>query len=150
MERFLRCCVIVSCLLLLLTGAAKIFSAVAGESGILDTVDPVFGIAFTKLMLLAGVLEIMISIVCLKIVSLRKKLFVLAWFSVLLFLYRIDLWSLHFDAHCPCLGNLTDALGIPANVVDSVTIYLLAYLIITNCGGLILGQFHQLKKRTAT
>lgn len=62
----------------------------------------------------------------------------LAWMTTNFLLYRLGLWWLDWKRPCPCLGNLTDALGISPAMADTIGKGLLAYLLVVSYALLIL------------
>lgn len=110
---YLRCAGIV----FLITGVAKLISAF-GVSGIHLLPDPIFGIAFGKLMLVAGIVECLLATMCVFFQNIYTTGAV-AVFSTLLFFYRSGLWWIGWRRPCPCMGNLTDALHIPPQTADT-------------------------------
>jgi hypothetical protein len=119
--------------ILALTGLAKIWSAL-GDSKFLSVSDPIIGIKFGTLMLLVGVVEIVIALVC--FFSKRQTLAVglVAWISTYFVVYRVGLWWMDWHRPCNCLGNLTDALHISPQVADNIMKVLLAYMLIGSYG----------------
>ncbi len=118
--------------ILLITGTAKLFSAF-GDAGLLAIRDPVLGIPFGRLMLLAAIAELAIGLVCL---FWRRPVFaytLLVWFSTNVVLYRLGLWLSGWTKPCSCLGNLTDALHIPPQTADTAMKIILAYLFVGSC-----------------
>jgi hypothetical protein len=115
--------------ILALTGFAKIVSA-SGSSGILNTLDPLFGIPFRQLILLVGLLELSIAVICAVAGLQRVFLYGLAWLSTIFFIYRFELWELGWQRPCVCLGNFTDALHISPQTADTAMKIILAYLLI--------------------
>jgi len=119
-----------------ITGIAKVWSGV-GSSKFLAVVDPIIGIKFGQLMLLVGLAEIVIALVC--FFSKRQTLAVglVAWMSTNFVVYRYGLWWINWKKPCSCLGNLTDALHISPQTADNIMKVLLAYLLIGSYGFLI-------------
>jgi|APCry1669189101_1035198.scaffolds.fasta_scaffold90331_1 hypothetical protein len=115
--------------LVAVTGIAKIWSAF-GAASLLRSIDPVFGIRFRLLLLVVGVVEIVIAFACLSASGVRLPAILLAWVSTMFLVYRVGLWSVHWEHACPCLGQLTDALPMSARTVDALVKATLAYLLI--------------------
>ena len=115
--------------ILTVTGIAKIWSA-NGKAGLLDVNDPVLGIKFGQLMLVVGLVELTIALICFFWQRRAFAHILLAWFSTNVLLYRFSLWSIGWKKSCSCLGNLTDALHIRPETADTVMIIILAYLLI--------------------
>lgn len=117
--------VVTASLTLAVTGVAKIWSSF-GSAKILSQVDPIVGIKFGKLMLMVGLIEIAIALIC----FLRKRqtlaLGLVAWTSTNFVVYRVCLWWIGWEKPCSCLGSLTDALHISPQVADTAMKVVLA------------------------
>jgi hypothetical protein len=122
--------------LLVVTAAAKSWS-VFGESTLLREVDPLFGLSFRTLMVVAATLEIGVAAICLLRPAVDGLLAV-AWLSTAFLAYRVGLWWIGWKKPCNCLGNLTDALNISPQVADNVMKGLLAFMLIGSVSLLIL------------
>ena len=127
-----------------ITGVAKVWTGL-GNSKFLTVVDPIIGIKFGQLMLLVGVAEIVIALVCFFSKRQTLALALVAWMSTNFVVYRLGLWWMDWKAPCGCLGNLTDALGIAPQTADNIMKVLLAYLLIGSYG-LLIWQWRQSRK----
>jgi hypothetical protein len=133
--RWLKWFILSAGCILLITGLAKVISAF-GTAKILDYNDPLFGISFKHLMLLIGVIELVISVVCLWSKWIRLQAGLLALLATNFWAYRIGLLCVGYHRPCSCMGNLTDALHISPWVADSMMKVVLAYLLIGSYGTL--------------
>lgn len=122
--------------ILVLTGIAKVWSAL-GTSKFLAVVDPIIGLKFWGVMLVVGVAEIVIALVCCLSKRQSLALGLVAWMSTSFVTYRAGLWWMDWHRPCNCLGNLTDALHISPQSADSIMKVVLAYLLIGSYGLLI-------------
>lgn len=130
-------CFLASCFaLLVISGVAKCVSAF-GHSQILQTADPVFSVPFRHLLLVAGIVELLVASAICKCKNLLHVLWLLAWLSTSIFLYRISLFFVGYEKPCPCLGNLTDMLQIPPQTADTAMKIILAYLLIGTYASLL-------------
>lgn len=114
--------------LLVFTATAKFWSAF-GETTLLREADPLFGLSFRTLVLVAAALELGVAAICL----LRPAvdgLLAIAWLSTAFLTYRIGLWWIGWKKPCSCLGNLTDALHISPQLADNIMKGLLAFMLI--------------------
>ena len=126
-----------SAVILFITGILKIFSAF-GQSKILNQQDPVLGVPFYLLMFSSGSLELVVALYCYyNRCSLSGKLASLLWLSILFFIYRLGLFSSHWENHCPCLGNLSDMLHISPKTSNTILKYILGYLLAGSCISLL-------------
>lgn len=114
-------------------GLAKVWSAF-GNSKFLALVDPIIGIEFGQLMLVVGLAEIAIALVCWFGKRPTLTLGLVAWMSTNFVVYRLGLWWMGWKKPCSCLGNLTDALHISPQVADNIMKVVLAYLLIGSYG----------------
>jgi hypothetical protein len=126
--------------LLLITAIAK-FVSVGGGSKILQSPDPVLGIPFKSLFLLAGIFEIVVAGFCFFGNRLEWQAAIIAGLCVSFVLYRCGLALVGYERPCPCLGNLTDALHISPTTGDAVARCILAYLILGSCATLSWWRF---------
>ena len=114
---------------LAITGIAKVLSGL-GNSKFLAVIDPIIGIKFGQLMLVVGVTEIVIALICFFNKRQTWALVLVAWISTSFVLYRLGLWLMDWHRPCSCLGNLTDALHIPPQTADTAMKIILAYLLL--------------------
>ena len=141
-DPFNRWFILTSGAILAITGIAKVWSAF-GSSKFLAVIDPIFGVTFGKLMLVVGVAELVIALVCFLSKRQTLALGLVAWMSTNFVVYRLGLWWMDWHRPCNCLGNLTDALHISPQSADNIMKVLLAYLLIGSYGLLI---WHQRKR----
>lgn len=136
--RLLRWFVISAGATLGITGFSKIWSGL-GNSKFLAVVDPILGIKFGQLMLLVGLAEVVIALVCFFSKRQTLALGLVAWMSTNFVVYRLGLWWMNWHRPCSCLGNLTDALHISPQTADNIMKVLLAYLLVGSYGLLVVG-----------
>ncbi len=120
--------------ILLITGAAKIYSAL-GSARLLDTWDPIFGpslgLTFRHLLFLVGVLELLLAYGCMfQRVTQGVGLYLVVCLAVVCFVYRTGLSLVNWQGACPCLGRLSDALRISPEGVDRMMKGVLAYMFV--------------------
>lgn len=123
--------------ILALTGAAKVLTAFSNAK-VLEAQDPVFGFSLRHLLVLVGIAELVVSVICL--VNRRNRrlsLLLLAWFASSVVAYRIGLWAMDWHGPCRCLGTLTDVLPVSPKTVDLLMKMLLVYLLLGSCAGLL-------------
>ncbi len=119
-----------------LTGLAKVVSA-AGASRALEAADPILGVSFRKLLLVAGAAELLIAFLCFSKTKGRLGMVLLAWFATELLVYRLGLWFMGWHQGCRCLGTLTDMLHIQSGRVDNIMKVILAYLLLGSYAALL-------------
>jgi len=119
-----------------LTGLAKLWTSF-GDVKLLMVADPITGLSFRYMMLLAAVAELAIAAVCLVTKANRLATVLVAWMATNFLVYRLGLWWIGWKKPCGCLGNLTDTLGITPQTADHIIKVLLAYLLVGSYGLLI-------------
>jgi hypothetical protein len=130
--------------ILLITAIAKIISA-HSDTRILQMPDPVFFVSFRHILWAAGMLELVVAVICLTGRFVRLQAGLVALLATTFLIYRLGLASVGWQRPCPCLGNLTDAIHVSPQVADNVMKGVLAYLLVGSCGIL----FHQWLTRKA-
>lgn len=123
-----------SAALLAVTSAAKLVSA-TGNARILSTAEPLSGMLFRQVFVLAGICELAVLISLFALRTVKIKALSLAWLSSCLLAYRFCLVVGGYHTPCPCLGGLTDKLHVPSSIADN---FLLASLFYMLCGSLII------------
>ena len=121
--------IFVSGVCLVLSAVAKLIS-ISGEAGILRELDPVFGISFKHLLLLAGLIECAVAAICLFSNRVWVQSILLAWLASCFLLYRFGMLWVGYHKLCPCLGNVTDALHVSPQMSDMAMKIILVYLLI--------------------
>ncbi len=112
-------------ILLLLTAAAKLYSA-AGTARVLTATDPLFHLPNRELMLIVGMIEAAIAVYLLAGRSRVAQTFLIFWLSTNFILYRFGLHFIHHKV-CPCLGTLTAKLPLQPETVDAMLRLLVLY-----------------------
>ena len=142
----LRLFVLLSGCILLFTGLAKIFSAY-GTQGILNFIDPIFKMHFRHVILAAGVLELIVSGICLFSKKWNLSLGLIAWLATIFLVYRLGLIYVGWSRPCHCMGNFFDAIHVPPKTADLVTKCMLVYLLVGSWVFLCLQFGNSLKTR---
>lgn len=136
------------CATLMLTAGAKVLSVIAGSSGLLQIVDPLFALKFDYLLLAAAALEVGVAAICI-LRPVVEGLVALAWLSLVFLAYRIGLWSIGWQKPCGCLGNLTDALNISPQLADNFMKSLLIFMFVGSISLLLLNGRERVARATA-
>jgi hypothetical protein len=131
--------------LFLATALATLVS-VNGSAMLLTTPDPIFGISIRFLLIIVATLEMITACILFFAKNKNLKSGVVAGLATCFCLYRLGLWSIHYQKPCNCLGDLTERLHISSHAADSAMELVLAYLLIT--GYAILLRNWQSKRRT--
>jgi hypothetical protein len=132
-----------------ISGIAKVWSGL-GSSKFLAVVDPIIGIKFGQLLLLVGLAEIVIALVCFFSKRQTLALGLVAWMSTNFVVYRLGLWWTNWKRPCGCLGNLTEALHISPEIADNIMKVLLAYLLLGSYGLLVVGLCGKGRRRSGS
>jgi hypothetical protein len=115
--------------ILLLTGVAKIISALTGGD-VLQTYDPVFGITYGHLLWLVGTIELIIGAVCFRGQRLRLQANLVLSLALAFLAYRIGMQWVDAPKFCSCLGTFTGILHIAPITADYAMKVVLAYLLV--------------------
>lgn len=121
----------------LFTGAAKLL-AILGHDEVFGLPDPLLGVRFRYLLLLAGAIELIVGSMCLTVHVRGLKLALVGWTSTLLLTYRAGLRYLGYLGPCHCLGSLTGILRISPSLANLIMKYVLAYLTIGSGASLLM------------
>lgn len=113
----------------MVTALLKVISA-TGRSQILEMPDPLFGLENRLVLYAVSVVELGVVMFLLFSRDKGLKPTLIAWLSSCFFTYHFGLALLHLEKPCPCLGNLTDALHVPARAADIIMKIILTYLLI--------------------
>jgi hypothetical protein len=126
-------CLRLAGLILLLTGLAKIVSAI-GSARVLGVIDPFFGVPFRWLFISVGAIELAVALYIFVGRSLVLRGLALAILVTDMVLYRAGLILTHWPHPCPCLGNFTDTIHVSPALADHFLITALFYMGITGYG----------------
>jgi hypothetical protein len=128
-QKLISTFVISSGILLALTAVAKLISSF-GTARILYNVDPIFLISFGRIFQVTAVVELGVAAICFLNKNRKVQSGLIALLASSFLLYRFGLHWVGYRSLCPCLGNLTDALPISPQTVDTIMKIILAYLLI--------------------
>jgi len=131
-EKAIRVFIWMASIVLVIAGIAKLISS-GGNARYLMASDPVFGIPFRNLFWLVGIIEVATFLLCTMTNGIRLKVVLLAWISCGFASYRLSLFTLGYQRPCPCLGDLTDAIGIPQSVADIAMLSIFVFLLFGSC-----------------
>ena len=113
-------------MLFLIVGGAKLVS-VFGDTKILKWPDPVLRLPWWLLMSTAGVVEVVVGLLCM----LAKDRLIRAQSLLLLagglILYRAMDWHSEAKEPCPCLGGLLDLIGVSHSAGDIISLGILGF-----------------------
>jgi hypothetical protein len=127
--------------LLLLTGMAKLISAIQKVAA-LGLSDPLIRfLSFKQISIVAGIVEIAVALYIFKSSNVIRQLEMVAWLSLLFIAYHVGLYLIQFHGVCPCLGNANSWLKLSDNSINNLTLGLLAYFSIGSILMLGIGWF---------
>lgn len=121
--------------ILIIAAAAKLMIS-GSDVKVLGVYDPIFFIPARHLFVVAGVLELMVAILCIQ--SARWWAFGLAGLSTNFVMYRLGLLWVGYIKPCNCFGGLTDALGLSQATADFIMLAIIAYFLIGSYSALFL------------
>jgi hypothetical protein len=122
--------------ILAIVGVAKAFSA-TGPARALDALDPLIGLPFRHLLLSVGLIELLVSFVCVSASRRAQALGAVAWLATNFVLYRIGLWCIDWHHPCGCMGSLAGVLHLSDTAADNIMKGLLVYLLLGSYGLLV-------------
>ena len=128
-SRIARFFILSAGLVLLISSVAKLVSA-AGNAPILIMPDPVFGISFRNVFFFVGTIEFAIALICICSNRLGLQSVLLVWLAASCAAYRISRQWIGYNRPCPCMGNITDALHLSPQTLDSIMKYILLYIFV--------------------
>ena len=129
---------VVAAVILGIAGPAKIWSAM-GSSKVLQLPDPIFGISSATTLTAVGMVECGVAVACALERRPRWSLILVAWLSGSFLTYRFGLSWIGWHRPCPCLGVLTEAIGVPPEVASKLMLAV-ALLLLWGSYSLLLGQ----------
>jgi len=129
MQKLISIFVISSGVFLAITALAKLISSF-GTAPILNNLDPVLLIPFGRMLQATAVVELCVVVICFLSTNRKLQVALIAVLASNFLLYRFALRWLGYNNPCPCLGNLTDMLGIAPQTTDIAMKVILAYLLI--------------------
>lgn len=120
--------------LLAVTAAAKLYSSFPASPVLLSR-EPVFMLPLRSLFIVSGILELAIALYCIWSRSNFNRALLIVCISTTFVLYRAALLSFGYTGPCPCLGTVTDSIGISPEKADY---FLLSMLITMLIGGSVI------------
>lgn len=114
--------------ILTLTAAAKLIGA-AGRAPLLALPDPVFGISNKATILSAAGLEMFLVAVVIARWKDPVTYLALMWFGAILLIYRVAHAAVAPGRLCPCLGTLTERIGLSPEAANYALLSVLLYIL---------------------
>ena len=118
------------------TALAKIVS-IFSSAPLMLMEDPLLGISFRYLLLLAGIAELAVAVSCFSSRNVKRNILFIAWLSTLFLTYRFGLWLIDWHRPCHCLGHLTELLHMRPQMADNMMKAVLLFLLVGSYAGVI-------------
>jgi hypothetical protein len=132
-----------SCFVILtLTASAKLYSA-TGHAAILAVPDALLGASNHSILIAAGVLELAVAAFLLLSEDCINRCLCILWLALNFTLYRVGMFWLHPGKLCPCLGNVTDKLGLRPQTANRLLEAVIVYMLVGSALFLIRGWRRQ-------
>jgi len=135
-------------ILLFITAAAKLASSF-GAAPILNLRDPIFGLSFRTIFIIAGSVELILALWCFFGGHVLLKTMSVAALSCSIVAYRLSLGWIGYHRPCHCLGDFTDMLRIPEETADTIMKFVLGYFL-AGSFAILSGIWHQKRKALKT
>ena len=135
-------------ILLFITATAKLASSF-GEAPILNLLDPIFGLSFRTVFIIAGSIELILALCCFLRGHVLLKTVSVAALSASIVVYRLSLVWIGYHRPCPCLGDFTEMLRIPEATADTIMKFVLGYFL-AGSFAILSGIWHQKRKALKT
>jgi hypothetical protein len=121
--------VVSAAMILILAGLAKIVSSF-GFADILLTSEPFSGLQFRYFLLVAGLIELGVSGLCIFSRNCWMQNGLIASLATTFLVYRAGLFWIGYTKPCGCMGNLTANLHLSQEKADLFLDLIVAYLLI--------------------
>jgi hypothetical protein len=128
-----------SAVILFVTGAAKLFSAL-GAAQALDQPDSLLSLSHRHIFMIMGGLELGLSAFLLMSRNPKMQLALVAWLATNLLVYRIGLWWISAPDLCNCLGNLNQYLPVSPRILNVAALTALGWLLVGSYTLMITGR----------
>ena len=114
---------------ILLAAALTRFITAAGNAQVWALPDPVLGIPLRYAMLMVGLFELIVALICLFGKRIGFQVGWLAWLAINFIVFQIGAYAMHCHWQTTCIGGLTDPLqlarGVTGIIIGLIPIYLL-------------------------
>ena len=105
---------------ILLAAALIRFSIAAGTAQVLSLPDPLFVIPLRYAVLIAGIIELTVALICLFGRDIKLQITWLAYLATIFVVFWIGSLTVHYQIQGTCLGSLTDPLVLSRGVVGYI------------------------------
>ncbi len=142
MKSFTLSCVAI----LTATASAKLYTAMGG-AGVLALADPVLGLPNRAVLFGAAAVELAAVAFLLLSGDPLAKCACVCWLASCFCLYRVGMSILHPGAPCPCLGNVTDRLGLKPQTANWLMLATIVYMLVA--GGVLMQRERRRRRSEA-
>ncbi len=115
--------------ILALNGTSDVL-AVFGKTQAIGLHDPILGISFRHILLLAGIVELVVSFLCLFTNKGTLSLALVAWLAANFGVYRVGLWTMGWHHPYAWLFGAMGGLDISPLMADGIVTAILAFLFV--------------------
>lgn len=123
---------------LIATAIAKI-AALFGDAKLLLMDDPITGLQYRKLLTMATFLEVVVGAICILGKHSSLKSASTLWLASVFIIYRVGtLLNPYHGTECPCLGSLTEVLGISTGTANKLLLGIVVLMVVTGVAHLII------------
>lgn len=122
---------------ILLTAALSRFLVAVGNSQFLSLPDPALGLPIRYTVLLIGVIELLVALICLFGKGIYLQAGWLVWLATNYVIFLIGLFWMHCHPQVTCIGRLTDPLHLSRGFYGWITAFLPIYLVFGSYASLV-------------
>jgi hypothetical protein len=134
---------------ILLSAALIRFVIIISGGQFLALADPVFGIPLRYSVLLVGILELVVAMICLLARKPNLQLGCVGWLSLNYFAFWVGLAFMGCHFQGTCVGSLSDPLRLGRGISSAVLNVLSSYLLAGSCGGIARLWFESRRAKAA-
>lgn len=136
-NRNIHNCFLLSVTIILFAAAMVKLSGATAKAHILDQHDPMLFLSNRAIFRLVATAELLLSAYLLVGRDQKTKLFLIAGYSTICVLYRVELQVTGVPNLFSCIGNLIEVVSISPRFVDRITVTLLGWMLFGSYGLLV-------------
>lgn len=127
--------------ILLVAALERFLIATGNAQHVLSQPDPILGIPLRYAVVIVGVLELIVAVICLFGRQVGTRIGWLVWFSTNFIIFRVGLIWEHSQPQGACWGTLTDPLNLSSGTTRLVMKLVPIYLVLGSFAALIWVRF---------